>query len=168
MPEDDEGVATSEDAPPATPEEIADRLGMETEAVLEALEPSGSLLSLPDVDQHEFSRLSDILHFAEENTITTHEQVHLKDLKKKLIHEAEKVKGRSEPPRPIPFYVIKSAMEGASKGHEYAVIRSDNDYQYASSLDEANRIAADMRSEIETVSPYNHSVQVIDLQEPEA
>ena len=168
MSENGEDVVAAEDAPLATADDIADRLGVDVETVLEAVEPSSTPMSLPDVDQHEFSRLCDILHFAQENTVTGCEEIHIKELKKKLIHEAEHVERASEPQRAIPFYVLQSAHEGAEEGHEYAVVRSDNDYEYARTLAEANEKADAMRSAAETVSPYNHSVQVIDLQEPEA
>ena len=67
--------------------------------------------------------------------------------------------------RTIPYYVIESALKNAKDHDEYAIVRSDNDYQYARTLDEANTIAHEMRSETETISPLNHSVQVVGLQE---
>lgn len=73
-------------------------------------------------------------------------------------------------PRAIPFYVVKSAVENAKPQDEYVVVRSDNDYSYARTLDAANTLADDLRSEIETLSPIPHTVQVVELQEtaPEA
>lgn len=73
-------------------------------------------------------------------------------------------------PRAIPYYVLKSAVENAKPQDGYVVVRSDNDYSYARSLASANMVAEDMRSEIETLSPIPHTVQVVELQEtaPEA
>lgn len=70
----------------------------------------------------------------------------------------------------IPFYVIRSALERAKENDRFAVIRSDNDFQFARTLPEANDVAAEMRSEIYTMSPIEHTVQVIKLQKepPEA
>lgn len=66
--------------------------------------------------------------------------------------------------RSIPYYVIKSALENAGPDEEYVVLRSDNDYTYARTLDEANEFADEFRSEIEVVSPLAHTVQVVELQ----
>jgi len=73
-------------------------------------------------------------------------------------------------PRAIPFYVIAAAIEHAKPEDEYAVVRSDNDYQYARTHDEAATLADEMRSQTDSVSPLNHTVQIVELQEvpPEA
>jgi hypothetical protein len=72
-------------------------------------------------------------------------------------------------PKPIPYYVIQSAVENAKEHDEYVVVRSDHDYQYARTADEASTLAWEM-SEVANVSPTAHSVQTIDLQQepPEA
>lgn len=78
----------------------------------------------------------------------------------------KKSKGEFDPDRQrsIPFYVIKSALKTAKNHDEYVVVRSDNDYQFARTLDEANTLAEQMREQIDFLSGINHSVQVIELQ----
>lgn len=68
----------------------------------------------------------------------------------------------------IPYYVVQSAMKDRGENDNYAVIRSDNDYRYKRTLEEANATAAEMQASAESLSPIAHTVQVIDLIEPDA
>jgi hypothetical protein len=65
--------------------------------------------------------------------------------------------------RAIPHYVIESAMEHRGEDDNYAVVRSDNDWQFAETLPEANEIAEAMQSSADFVSPISETVQVIEL-----
>lgn len=65
--------------------------------------------------------------------------------------------------RPIQSHVVESAIEEAKEYDRYAVIRSDNDWAYARTLEVANQLKRDMQSAIDRVSPINHAVAVIGL-----
>lgn len=77
---------------------------------------------------------------------------------------------QSNPTKAIPLYVITSAARDAKPQDDYVVVRSDNDYQYARTLDEANTLAEEMQDMVDAVAPVGHTVQVVELQEvpPEA
>lgn len=71
-------------------------------------------------------------------------------------------------PRAIPFDLIEAAVADAGPDDAYVVVRSDRDYRYATTIDEATAIEAEMRSEIETLSPVPHTVQVVAIDDMDA
>lgn len=64
---------------------------------------------------------------------------------------------------PISLSAITSAAENAKNHDKFAVIRSDDDYQYARTHDAALTLADEMRAEINVTGSIRHTVQIIEL-----
>lgn len=68
--------------------------------------------------------------------------------------------------KPTPAYVVEAAIADQKEHDEYAIVRSDGDYEYARTMAEAYNVEADMQSAIDHVAPIGHSVIIVDLPNP--
>lgn len=123
---------------------------------------------LPDVTQEQYGALMDALRHTQDNAPTSAGRRALQDVRDSIIEFHDKQPHPDSKPKPIPFYVIQGAIDEAKPQDEYAVVRSDNDWQYARTLDEADTLQ-DMMMDA-AAEAVGHSVVVVELVEvpPEA
>lgn len=65
----------------------------------------------------------------------------------------------------VPYYVIKAAMDGRKESDEFAVCRSDGDYQYARTVDEAEQLKREMLAASKALGGRIHRVAIVELTE---
>lgn len=66
--------------------------------------------------------------------------------------------------QPLQQYVIRDIHEHAGENDNFAIVQSNNDFEFAETLEEANERADDAEQANDHLTPQNETVAIIELQ----